>query len=139
VLCKKLPDLEGIEMKLSELHYIQLLDEARQEILTKGNNTVHYLKEIESRLSAGEEAIKKVAELEKEIKKWEDSRDGVLLSSQTKNYKIMELEKEVENLQCCGNCKHYTPRGDCRSKHGYAPGHYCDHWTQDGLTRKDRE
>jgi hypothetical protein len=111
VLCKKLPDLEGIEMKLSELHYIQLLDEARQEILTKGNNTVHYLKEIESRLSAGEEAAKK----------------------------IVGLEKEVENLQCCGNCKHYTPRGDCRSKHGYAPGHYCDHWTQDGLTRKDRE
>jgi ribosomal protein L37AE/L43A len=84
VLCKKLPDLEGIEMKLSELHYIQLLDEARQEILTKGNNTVHYLKEIESRLSAGEEAAKK----------------------------IVGLEKEVENLQCCGNCKHYTPRGD---------------------------
>jgi hypothetical protein len=44
----------------------------------------------------------------------------------------------ADNLMCCGNCKHYTPRGDCRSKHGYAPGHYCDHWTQDGLTRKDR-
>ena len=53
--------------------------------------------------------------------------------------KLVGLEKEVENLQCCGNCKHYTPRGDCRSKHGYAPGHYCDHWAQDGLTRKDRE
>ena len=58
MLFKELPDMEGIEMKLSELHYIQLLDEARQEILTKGNNTVHYLKEIESRLSDGEEAVK---------------------------------------------------------------------------------
>ena len=79
MLFKELPDLEEIEMKLSELHYIQLLDEARQEILTKGNNTVHYLKEIESRLSDGEEAVKKV----------------------------VQLEKEVERLKCCGNCKYF--------------------------------
>ena len=55
-------------MKLSELHYIQLLDEARQEILTKGNNTVHYLKEIESRLSDGEEAVKELDEYKTEFK-----------------------------------------------------------------------
>jgi hypothetical protein len=47
--------------------------------------------------------------------------------------------KELENLQCCGNCKHYTPRGDCRSKHGYSPGHYCDFWYSDGLTKEGRE
>ena len=83
-------------MRLSELHYIQLLDEARQEILTKGNNAAHYLKEIESRLTA------------------------------------------VDNLRCCGNCKHYTPRGDCLSKHGYNPHYYCDMWQPDGLTRDER-
>ena len=49
-----------------------------------------------SRLAAGEEAVKKVAELEKEIKEWENSRDGFLLSSQAKNFKIMELEKEAK-------------------------------------------
>lgn len=49
------------------------------------------------------------------------------------------LRTEIENLKCCGNCKHYTPRGDCRSKHEYRPGQYCDFWQPDGLTRKDRE
>jgi hypothetical protein len=144
MLLKELPDMEGVEMKLSELHYIQLLDEARQEILTKGDNTTHYLKEIESRLSDGEEAIKKVAELEKEIKKWEDSRDGVLLSSQTKNYKIMELEKEVERLKCCGNCKYFMY---CKTDgliyceievYPFPIKGICGKWQPDGLTREER-
>ena len=52
--------------------------------------------ELLSRLSTGEEAVKKVAELENEIKEWENSRDGFLLSSQAKNFKIMELEKEAK-------------------------------------------
>ena len=50
-----------------------------------------------------------------------------------------EAETQALRLRCCGNCKHYTPRGDCRSKHEYPPGHYCDYWTSDGLSRKDRE
>jgi uncharacterized protein YdeI (YjbR/CyaY-like superfamily) len=64
-------------MKLSELHYIQLLDEARQEILTKGNNTVHYLKEIESRLSAGEEAVKEVERLKTDKRELVDALENV--------------------------------------------------------------
>ena len=36
-------------MKLSELYYIQLLDEARQAILCEDTTAVHYLKEISSR------------------------------------------------------------------------------------------
>jgi len=53
--------------------------------------------------------------------------------------KQMEIiEQQANNLHCCGNCKHYTPRGDCRSKHGYSPGHYCDNWYPDGLTKIDR-
>ena len=55
-----------------------------------------YKSELFSRLAAGEEAVKKVAELEQEIKEWENSRDGFLLSSQAKNFKIMELEKEAK-------------------------------------------
>ena len=53
--------------------------------------------------------------------------------------KIEVLCKQVDDLKCCGNCKHYTPRGDCRSKHEYQPGHYCDYWLPDGLKREDRE
>jgi len=49
------------------------------------------------------------------------------------------IEQQANDLKCCGNCKHYTPRGDCRSKHGYSPGHYCDFWYPDGLTRRDRK
>jgi hypothetical protein len=49
------------------------------------------------------------------------------------------IEQQADDLGCCGNCKHYTPRGDCRSKHGYSPGHYCDKWYPDGLTRNDRK
>ena len=50
-----------------------------------------------------------------------------------------EAETQALRLRCCGNCKHYTPRGDCWSKHEYRPGHYCDFWQSDGFTRKDRE
>jgi len=54
-------------MKLSELYYIQLLDEARQSLITKDENATNYLKEIEYRISAGEEAVKKVEELENKL------------------------------------------------------------------------
>lgn len=53
--------------------------------------------------------------------------------------KLQVLGKQVDDLKCCGNCKHYTQRGDCRSKHEYKHGHYCDLWFPDGLTRKNRE
>ena len=51
---------------------------------------------------------------------------------------ITIIEQQANDLKCCGNCKHYTPRGDCRSKHGYSPGHYCEFWYPDGLTREGR-
>ena len=50
-----------------------------------------------------------------------------------------EAETQALRLRCCGNCKHYTPHSDCRSKHEYSPGHYCDFWQSDGLTSKDRK
>jgi len=50
-------------MKLSELHYVELLYETRQSIAAKDVNLVYYLQEIERRLAAGEEAVKKVEKL----------------------------------------------------------------------------
>jgi hypothetical protein len=50
-------------MKLSGLHYIQLLDETRQEIYSHGTHAVYYLKEIQDRLEQGvvdAEIIKRV-------------------------------------------------------------------------------
>ena len=59
-------------MKLSELHYVELLYETRQSIAAKDVNLVYYLQEIERRLSAGEAAVKKVAELEKDSERKAD-------------------------------------------------------------------
>lgn len=52
---------------------------------------------------------------------------------------LLIIEQQADDLKCCGNCKHYTPRGDCRSKLGYSPRHYCAEWRPDGLTREDRK
>ena len=41
MLFKELPDLEEIEMKLSELHYMELLYETRQSIAAKDVNLIY--------------------------------------------------------------------------------------------------
>ena len=92
-------------MKLSELHYVELLYETRQSIAAKDVNLVYYLQEIERRLSAGEEAVKKVAELEQEMSKvvfyacYKREMEAGMV-------KIAELEKEVERLEGrhCADC-----------------------------------
>ena len=93
-------------MKLSELHYIQLLDETRQALIVGDDTAFTYLMEVRHRLSAGEEAVKKVAELEQEISKvvfypcYKREMEATMV-------KIAELEKEVERLKdhhcidCC--------------------------------------
>ena len=40
-------------MKLSELHYIQLLNETMQEIYCGSNNAHYYIKEVQKRLEQG--------------------------------------------------------------------------------------
>jgi len=65
-------------MKLSELHYVELLYETRQSIAAKDVNLVYYLQEIERRLSAGEEAVKKVAELENDKRELVEALDTIL-------------------------------------------------------------
>ena len=47
-----------------------------------------------------------------------------------------ELEKEIDDLKCCGNCKKYVENRNC---YNMRPGSYCPGWLPDGLTRKDRE
>ena len=49
---------------------------------------------------------------------------------------ICELEKEIDDLKCCGNCKKYVENRNC---YNMRPGSYCPGWLPDGLTRKDRE
>ena len=96
-------------MRLSELHYIQLLDETRQSLFTKDNNSVYYIRELKDRLSAGEEAVKKVAELEQEISKvvfypcYKREMEATMV-------KISELEKEVERLKATALAKHKEAR-----------------------------
>jgi hypothetical protein len=79
-------------MRLNELHYIQLMDEARQALVCKDKNAIFYLKEIENRLSTGEAATARVGELE----------HGETIIRGERNYwkqKADELEKEVERLK----------------------------------------
>lgn len=58
---------------------------------------------------------------------------------------VAELEKEVENGKCCGNCLLYTHE-DCKDKYqmderDWLPksSHCCPSWQSDTLTRKDRK
>jgi hypothetical protein len=86
-------------MKLSELHYIQLLDETRQALVVGDDTAFTYLMEVRHRLAAGKEAIKKVAELEKEAEHWK----------QTAGFEADGLEswkKEAERLTFLHNLDH---------------------------------
>ena len=49
---------------------------------------------------------------------------------------LLRRLEELDNLRCCGNCKHYTMTQKC---YNMRPGAYCPKWEPDGLTRKDRE
>lgn len=47
--------------------------------------------------------------------------------------KITALQKQVEDMACCGNCDKY--QANCYVQFGYE---YCDGWQSDGLTRAER-
>lgn len=66
----------------------------------------------------------KVAELEKENKRWKD------VSPDRSNLEyIIALEKQVEDLKCCGNCKNYKylTKIGCYEK-TYFPEDCCNNW-----------
>ncbi len=59
---------------------------------------------------------------------------------------ICELEKEIDDLKCCGNCRlfcdHNCPKKeyiDDEQIEYQEPNSVCAKWQSDGLTRKDRE
>ena len=55
-----------------------------------------------------------------------------------------ELKKQIENLKCCGNCKHIaydeqTGELSCENDHyPFRVTGRCDNWTFDGKTREER-
>jgi predicted nuclease with TOPRIM domain len=60
--------------------------------------------------------------------------------------KVAELSKQVEDLKCCGNCKHYKlfyrgADGECleTKKDCLFPCEYHQCWQSDTMTREDRK
>jgi len=59
---------------------------------------------------------------------------------------ICELEKEIDDLKCCGNCRLFCDN-NCPKKEYIddeqieyqEPNSVCDKWQSDSLTRKGRE
>lgn len=64
-------------------------------------------------------------------------KEGIIFELQER---IAELEKQLEDLMCCGNCTFYESGCIC-VKHNFCsfePAEYCDQWQTDTLARKDR-
>lgn len=86
--------------------------------------------------------ISRFAELEK---KYENDTGDLIAKVASRDAMIDELEKEVENLKCCGNCcnYHFEKESHCYVNGNYdydkSPSDYCDNWQSDNLTRKERE
>jgi len=62
-----------------------------------------------------------------------------------KDKRIAELEKQVADMKCCGNCNNYFHSTVdayycCKNylKHP-RPNHYCDNWQSDNITREERK
>lgn len=53
-----------------------------------------------------------------------------------------ELFKEIDNLQCCGNCKNFQEDIGCKPDNVFkkpaACSDFCPSWQFDGLTQKER-
>jgi hypothetical protein len=53
-----------------------------------------------------------------------EMKDTILKAFAEKDKRIAELEAQVENMKCCGNCG-YWKRIGCR---GVEPEHCCRNW-----------
>ena len=120
-------------MKLSELHYLQLLDETRQEAIRPNKaNFYHYFKEIERRLEEGEKAIKELEDLKLSYESFVGHHEATM--------------EDLESLKCCGNCDNraYFIDGKscvewcCKNSKLYPSEHYCPLYQPDGLSQKER-
>lgn len=64
---------------------------------------------------------------------------------QRENWYVMQLQQQIEDMKCCGNCKNYIKHDDM--PRCYVDGNYdyckksdnvCPKWQSDNLTRKER-
>ena len=78
----------------------------------------------------------------------EMSKEGLLSTYygyEERKAELLSRLEQGENLKCCGNCKFSLSR-ECKYWQRYrysrsypALDNYCDKWTTDGMTRKERE
>lgn len=57
--------------------------------------------------------------------------------------KILDLERQIENLKCCGNCGFLPSVSNICDRYefggnGLSGKFYCAKWQSDNLTREDR-
>jgi len=87
-------------------------------------------------------------------------RNWTIVTIQMQNKKIKELEQQVKDMKCCGNCKYFDiflkregkpylehetidydcsfwENGDYQDPKGF--NYYCKNWQFDGLSQKERE
>lgn len=53
---------------------------------------------------------------------FEASKEGYLAGAEPREKRIAELEEQIENMKCCGNCEHAT--------HDSMNGTYCDYYSE---------
>ena len=51
---------------------------------------------------------------------------------------IINLEKQIEDMKCCGNCKEYSYHEPCDTCF-HEPKECCDNRKSDNLTREERK
>lgn len=53
---------------------------------------------------------------------------------------IAALKKQLEDRECCENCKHLVEDYKCLFHQSFiaTPDHVCNNWTSDGKTREER-
>jgi hypothetical protein len=94
-------------------------------------------------LSAGREAIQKVKELEVALSNQMQCVDELKWFLNNSQAKIAELEKENENLKCCGNCVDSVDSLEGTLCDFWKQTIYCGGyercWQSDNMTREERE
>ena len=130
-------------MNIKEMSLEELI--ARVKYTSNKVDTVNEYNEILSRFSALEAKVK---ELEGErhtlvqdygLLKIDNDFNKTYLNSAEEL--IAELQKQVEDLKCCGNCGHYTTYCTIGANGMNTRWNDCckTHWQSDNLTKQERE
>ena len=100
----------------------------RQEIIKEAEEQVNYCTPlypesfIQGYVAGAESREKQIAELERKLEQTEKD----LIDYQFNYPKIKDLEKQIEKMKCCGNCKHRYFIGDELECHLLDNGINCD-------------